>query len=84
PLALAIVNAAGERSIALGDAIDFDSPVGKGVTGTVDGKRLILGSHRIMGEEGVDVSAMTAKAEELRNEGATVIFTAIDGRLAGL
>lgn len=84
PLALAIVNAAGERSIALGDTIDFDSPVGKGVTGTVDGKRLILGSHRIMGEEGVDVSAMTAKAEELRNEGATVIFTAIDGRLAGL
>jgi Cu+-exporting ATPase len=84
PLALAIVNAAGERGIALGDAIDFDSPVGKGVTGTVDGKRLILGSHRIMEEEGVDVSVMTAKAEELRNEGATVIFTAIDGRLAGL
>ncbi len=84
PLALAIVNAAGERGIVLGDAIDFDSPVGKGVTGTVDGKRLILGSDRIMEEEGVDVSAMTAKAEELRNEGATVIFTAIDGRLAGL
>jgi len=84
PLALAIVNAAGERSIALGDAIDFDSPVGKGVTGTVEGKRLILGSHRIMEEEGVDVSAMTAKAEELRNEGATAIFTAIDGSLAGL
>jgi len=84
PLALAIVNAAGERGVLLGDAVNFDSPVGKGVTGTVDGKRLILGSHRIMEEEGVDVSAMTAKAEELRNEGATVIFTAIDGRLAGL
>jgi len=84
PLALAIVNAASDRSIALGDAADFDSPVGKGVTGTVEGKRLILGSHRIMEEEGVDVSAMTAKAEELRNEGATVIFTAIDGGLAGL
>lgn len=84
PLALAIVNAAGERGVLLGDAVNFDSPVGKGVTGTVEGKRLILGSHRIMAEEGVDVSAMTAKAEELRNEGATVIFTAIDGRLAGL
>lgn len=84
PLALAIVNAASDRSIALGDAADFDSPVGKGVTGTVEGKRLILGSHRIMEEEGVDVSTMTAKAEELRNEGATVIFTAIDGGLAGL
>jgi P-type Cu+ transporter len=84
PLALAIVNAAGERGIALGDATDFDSPVGKGATGVVEGKRLILGSHRIMEEEGVDVTAMTAKAEELRNDGATVIFTAIDGRLAGL
>ncbi|MFN7023359.1 MAG: copper-transporting P-type ATPase [Pseudorhizobium sp.] len=84
PLALAIVNAAGERGVALGDAIDFNSPIGKGVTGTVEGKRLILGSHRIMEEEGVDVSTMTTKAEELRNEGATVIFTAIDGRLAGL
>lgn len=84
PLALAIVNAASERGIALGDATDFDSPVGKGATGVVEGKRLILGSHRIMEEEGVDVTAMTAKAEELRNDGATVIFTAIDGRLAGL
>jgi Cu+-exporting ATPase len=84
PLALAIVNAASERGIALGDATDFDSPVGKGATGVVEGKRLILGSHRIMEEEGVGVTAMTAKAEELRNDGATVIFTAIDGRLAGL
>lgn len=83
-MALAIVNAASERGIALGDATDFDSPVGKGATGVVEGKRLILGSHRIMEEEGVDVTAMTAKAEELRNDGATVIFTAIDGRLAGL
>lgn len=84
PLALAIVNAANNRGIALGDATDFDSPVGKGATGVVEGKRLILGSHRIMEEEGVDVTAMTAKAEELRNDGATVIFIAIDGRLAGL
>ncbi|QCL95479.1 copper-transporting P-type ATPase [Agrobacterium tumefaciens] len=84
PLALAIVNAAVERGVVPGDAIEFDSPVGKGVTGVVNGKRLILGGHRIMEEGGVDVSAMTAKAEELRNEGATVIFTAIDGRLAGL
>lgn len=84
PLALAIVNAANNRGIALGDATDFESPVGKGATGVVEGKRLILGSHRIMEEEGVDVTAMTAKAEELRSDGATVIFTAIDGRLAGL
>ncbi|WP_105436648.1 copper-translocating P-type ATPase [Neorhizobium sp. T25_13] len=84
PLALAIVNAAVERNLQLGDAQDFDSPVGKGVTGIVNGKKLILGSHRIMEESRVDVSAMTAKAEELRNEGATVIFMASDGQVAGL
>ena len=84
PLALAIVNAASERSLPLGTAEDFDSPVGKGVTGMVEGKRLILGSHRIMGESGIDVTALTAKAEELRGEGATVIFMASDGQVAGL
>ncbi|WP_430254704.1 copper-transporting P-type ATPase [Neorhizobium sp. DAR64872/K0K18] len=84
PLALAIVNAAAERDIQLGDVQDFDSPVGKGVTGTVNGKTLILGSHRIMEESHVDISAMTAKAEDMRDEGATVIFMASDGQLAGL
>ncbi|ASY56636.1 Lead, cadmium, zinc and mercury transporting ATPase [Sinorhizobium sp. CCBAU 05631] len=84
PLAAAIVEAANERGIALAKAEDFDSPVGKGVTGLVDGRRLVIGSHRIMSEEGVDVSALSQKAEELRGEGATVIFAAIDGRLAGL
>jgi Cu+-exporting ATPase len=84
PLALAVVNAARERDIALGTAEDFDSPVGKGVTGRVDGYALILGSHRIMEEEKIDVSSMTGRAEELRNDGATVIFMAMDGRVAGL
>ncbi|MEY9199450.1 Cu+-exporting ATPase [Sinorhizobium fredii] len=84
PLAAAIVEAANERGMALGKAEDFDSPVGKGVTGNVEGRRLIIGSHRIMSEEGVDVSALSQKAEELRGEGATVIFAAIDGRLGGL
>ena len=84
PLAAATVEAANERGMALGKAEDFDSPVGKGVTGNVEGRRLIIGSHRIMSEEGVDVSALSQKAEELRGEGATVIFAAIDGRLGGL
>jgi Cu+-exporting ATPase len=84
PLAAAIVDAANERGVALGTAEDFDSPVGKGVTGTVEGRKVIIGSHRIMAEENVDVSSLTDKAEALRGEGATVIFTAIDGRVAGL
>ncbi|OWV92729.1 haloacid dehalogenase [Rhizobium sp. R72] len=84
PLAHAVVNAAKERDIAFADAEDFDSPVGKGVTGKVDGKNLILGSHRIMEDSNVDVLPLTARAEQLRDEGATVIFLASDGQLAGL
>ncbi|MDX1000841.1 heavy metal translocating P-type ATPase [Sinorhizobium medicae] len=84
PLAAAIVDVANERGVALGTAEDFDSPVGKGVTGTVEGRKVIIGSHRIMAEENVDVSSLTDRAEALRGEGATVIFTAIDGRVAGL
>lgn len=84
PLAAAIVEAASERGVALATAENFDSPVGKGVTGTVEGRSLIIGSHRIMSEEKVDVSALSKEAEGLRSEGATVIFAAIDGRLAGL
>ncbi|WP_186420104.1 heavy metal translocating P-type ATPase [Bosea sp. CS1GBMeth4] len=84
PLALAVVNAARERGLTLGTAQAFDSPVGKGVTGTVEGRRLVLGSHAIMAEAGVDLSAMSAEAERLRGEGATVIFMATDGVLSGL
>ncbi|MBP1860286.1 copper-transporting P-type ATPase [Rhizobium herbae] len=84
PLAAAIVDAANERGVALSTAEDFDSPVGKGVTGTVEGCKVIIGSHRIMAEENVDVSSLTDQAEVLRGDGATVIFTAIDGHVAGL
>lgn len=84
PLATAIVDAAKERDLPLGSAEDFDSPVGKGVTGIVDGRKLVIGSHRIMAEEGVDLSALAGEAETLRGEGATVIFVAIDGGLGGL
>jgi Cu+-exporting ATPase len=84
PLAEAIVDAAAARGLSLGKAEDFDSPVGKGVTGSVDSRKLIIGSHRIMEEEAVDVSALTNEAERLRGEGATVIFVAIEGRAGGL
>ncbi|WP_167549704.1 copper-transporting P-type ATPase [Ensifer aridi] len=84
PLAAAIVEAANERGLALGTAENFDSPVGKGVTGTIKGHRLVIGSHQIMSEEKVDVTPLTEKAEALRGEGATVIFVAMDGRVGGL
>ncbi|PSH63006.1 copper-translocating P-type ATPase [Phyllobacterium brassicacearum] len=84
PLATAIVAAARERGLTLGEAREFDSPIGKGVTGVVDGRNLVIGSHRIMSEAGVDLSALMADAEALRGEGATVIYAAIDGKVGGL
>jgi len=84
PLADAILRAAQQRSITLSEAGDFDSPVGKGVLGTVDGKRLALGGARLMAEQGIDTGRLEAAAEGLRREGATAVFVAVDGRLAGL
>ena len=84
PLADAILRAAAERGLRLSEAADFESPVGRGVVGTVEGRRVVLGGVRLMGDEGVDLAPLEAEAEAQRGDGATAIFAAIDGRLAGL
>jgi Cu+-exporting ATPase len=84
PLADAILRAAADRKLALSEASGFDSPVGKGVLGSVDGRQVVLGGARLMTEQAVDTSALEAQAESLRAEGTTVIFATVDGRLAGL
>ncbi|HEY0436011.1 MAG TPA: copper-translocating P-type ATPase [Phenylobacterium sp.] len=84
PLADAILRAAKDRGLRLSDAQDFDSPVGKGVTGSVDGRRIVLGGTRLMAEQGTDLAALEAEADALRQDGATVIFATADGQLAGL
>lgn len=84
PLADAIVRAASDRGLVLSEAGEFDSPVGRGVTGVVDGRRMALGNARYLGEIGVVVSALEAEAEALRTGGATAIFVAVDGRSAGV
>ncbi|MDR3496194.1 MAG: heavy metal translocating P-type ATPase [Ancalomicrobiaceae bacterium] len=84
PLAAAIVAAAGERGLGLGTAADFDSPAGKGVTGSVDGRALVIGNARFLADGGIDLAALTPKAEGLSNDGATIVFVAVDGRAAGL
>jgi Cu+-exporting ATPase len=84
PLGDAVVRAATERGLVLADVSDFDAPIGRGVTGTVEGKHLLLGAPRLMAEQEIDISALAAEAERLRGEGATAIFVTIDGALAGL
>ncbi|MCJ9705909.1 heavy metal translocating P-type ATPase, partial [Bradyrhizobium sp. SHOUNA76] len=84
PLADAIVRAAKEKQLALGQVEQFDSPTGKGATGKVDGKTIALGNARYLASIGVDTTALDTEAERLRQDGATVINMAVDGRLAGL
>ncbi|WP_420831427.1 copper-transporting P-type ATPase [Bradyrhizobium acaciae] len=84
PLADAIVNEAKERGVQTTDVQDFDSPVGKGALGTVEGKMVLLGNAAFLRSQGVETSAMEAEAERQRGEGATVINMAVDGKLAGI
>jgi len=84
PLADAVVRAAADRNLTLSEATEFDSPVGRGVSGRIDGKRVALGNTRFLNELEVDVSASEAEADALRSDGATAIFIAVDGKVAGV
>jgi Cu+-exporting ATPase len=83
PLAAAIVADALELKLTLSPVTDFDSPVGKGVIGTVDGAQIVCGSAKFLAEHAIDVEAADRDAESIRAKAATVIFVAIGGRLAG-
>ena len=83
PLAAAIVADAQERNLQLSQVTDFDSPVGKGVVGTVKGVKVVCGSAKFLAEFGIDVSGMEPSAEAIRAKAATVIFVGLDGRPAG-
>jgi Cu+-exporting ATPase len=84
PLAAAIVAAAAERKLELSPTSAFDSPAGKGVIGTVDGKHLALGNAKFLAELGIDTAALSSEAERLRGDGATAIFLAVNGKTAGV
>lgn len=84
PLAHAIVMAAKDKGLDLMKAEDFDSPTGKGVVGMVNGRAVALGNVMLMEERGVDIQALSAQADELRADGATAIFMAVEGKAAGI
>jgi Cu+-exporting ATPase len=83
PLASAIVRGADERGIRSVEATDFQSITGKGVIGHVDGRTVAVGNAALLAEAGA-TSEATARADELRRAGETVMFVAVDGRFAGL
>jgi Cu+-exporting ATPase len=84
PLAEAIVAGAEERGVKPGSATGFEALTGKGVKGKVGGKAVALGNGAMMQAEGIDADAAAEQADKLRGEGKTVMFVAVDGKLAGM
>jgi P-type Cu+ transporter len=84
PLAAAIVAGAQTKGLALPETEDFRSITGKGVIGTVDGRAVALGNRKLFEELTIDLGIFSERAEDLRRDGQTVMFVAIDGRPAGL
>nr|WP_322111263.1 copper-translocating P-type ATPase [Tistrella mobilis] len=84
PLAHAIVAAAEARDIRLPQVTDFDSPTGKGASGIVEGRQIVLGNAAFLEEQGIDASPLSDQADTLRQDGATAIYIGVDGRAAGI
>jgi Cu+-exporting ATPase len=84
PLAEAIVAGVRERGIELAEGRGFQSLTGKGVMGEVEGHRVALGNRALLDELKLDPADLTARAEELRSNGQTIMFVVVDEKPAGL
>jgi Cu+-exporting ATPase len=85
PLAAAVVKGARDRVITPAAVEGFESVAGKGVRGRVGERRVALGNRAMMETEGIgELGAFADRAEELRRDGQTVVFVAVDGKVAGL
>ncbi len=82
PLAAAVVAGAQARELTLVEPTGFQATIGKGVAGEVDGRAVAFGNAAMMAARGADISGL--EADDLRNQGATAMFAAIDGKAAGL
>jgi Cu+-exporting ATPase len=84
PLAQAMIAAAAERGLPLSSASSFQSIAGHGVTGEVEGRNVAVGNLALFRSLGIDPGLLLDRTEELRRDGQTAMFVAIDGRGAGL
>ncbi len=84
PLAAAIVAAASERKLSLSSVENFDQPVGQGAKGLIGGRSIVIGNGAFLNMLGVATVAMETAAEDLRRDGATVVFLAVDQTLAAI
>jgi Cu+-exporting ATPase len=84
PLAAAIVDDAKRREIALANVANFASVTGKGVTGTIAGRHIVLGNAKLLEDRHIALDGFGPQAESMRVDGQTVMFVAVDGKIAGL
>lgn len=84
PLAAAILTGAKERGITFKKADNFKYETGKGVSGTVSGRRVVLGNAKLLEDAGVHADELSQQAERLRGQGQSVMLLAVDGQPAGL
>ncbi len=84
PLADAIVAAAEKRGLPLAKVMGFDSPSGKGAIGMVNRKRIVIGNAKFLGELKIATDALASEADAMRREGATAVFVAVNGKVAGV
>lgn len=84
PLAAAIIKGAEVQRLSIANAQDFQSVTGKGVTGTIEGRKAAFGNLALMGDHMDNIAGMQGRIEELRGEGQTVMLLEIDGVIAGL
>jgi Cu+-exporting ATPase len=84
PLAAAIVAGAQQHDVVPSSPTEFQSITGKGVTGRIADKTVALGNAALMKDLGIDISTLLPRSEQLRQEGQTTMFVAVDGRIAGL
>jgi len=84
PLAAAIVASAKQRSLAMQDVVDFASITGKGVTGRIGGRHVAVGNAKLLHDLGIAATDLETRADELRHEGATAMFVAVDSKPAGI
>ena len=84
PLGEAVVAGAKQRDLSLSGAAAFDSVTGRGLRATVEDRRLLAGTRRLLGEDGVDAAPLEEEAQRLEAGGKTAILVAVDGRAAGV
>ncbi|MBI2884578.1 MAG: copper-translocating P-type ATPase [Candidatus Omnitrophica bacterium] len=83
PLAAAIVEGATSRGLTLASPQAFQSLTGQGVSGTIDGRAIVVGGQKLMEDRGIAVEALADRAEAVRQDGHTVVFVIVDRQLAG-